>query len=143
MVVAQLAEGSLPIPEISVSNPDIGIIMNVFTSQLLSRKDENKEKEAGNGPIKKWPKCTNYVILRFQLSFSQSMTSQFSHFGITFPRIRTSDTKVECGRPKGTMLPSRWISRIVASVNGSELRSERPGARSRPTTRKISARTLD
>ena len=28
-------------------------IWNVFICQLLSRKDENKEKEAGNGPFKK------------------------------------------------------------------------------------------
>ena len=53
VVVAQLAERSLPTPEIRGSNPDIGNISNVFICQLLSRKDENKEKEAGNGPLKK------------------------------------------------------------------------------------------
>ena len=53
MVVAQLAERSLPTPEIRGSNPDIGNISNIFICQLLSRKDENKEKEAGNGPLKK------------------------------------------------------------------------------------------
>ena len=60
VVVAQLAERSLPTPEIRGSNPDIGKISNVFICQLLSRKDENKEKEAWNGPLKKvslshWP----------------------------------------------------------------------------------------
>ena len=53
VVVAQLAERLLPTPEIRGSNPDIGNISNVFICQLLSRKDENKEKEAGNGPLKK------------------------------------------------------------------------------------------
>ena len=53
VVVAQLAERSIPTPEIRGSNPDIGNISNIFICQLLSRKDENKEKEAGNGPFKK------------------------------------------------------------------------------------------
>ena len=55
VVVAQLAERSLPTPEIRDSNPDIGneIFIDVFICQLLYRKDENKEKEAGNGPLKK------------------------------------------------------------------------------------------
>ena len=53
VVVAQLAERSLPTPEIRGSNPNIGNISNVFFCQLLSRKDKNKEKEAGKGPLKK------------------------------------------------------------------------------------------
>ena len=53
VVVAQLAERSPPTPEIRGSNLDIGNISNVFTCQLLSRKDENKEKETRNGPLKK------------------------------------------------------------------------------------------
>ena len=52
MVVAQLAVRLLPTPEISGSNPDIGN-KKYFKRQLQSRKDENKEKEAGNDPIKK------------------------------------------------------------------------------------------
>ena len=51
--MAQMAERSLPTPEIRGSNPDIVNISNIFICQLLSRKDENKEKEAGNGPLKK------------------------------------------------------------------------------------------
>ena len=54
MVVAQLAERLLPTPEICSSNPDIGNISNVFICQLLSRKDENKEKAARKGPLKKY-----------------------------------------------------------------------------------------
>ena len=42
MVVAQLVEQSLPTPENRSLNPNIG--------KILSRKDENKEREAGNGP---------------------------------------------------------------------------------------------
>ena len=52
VVVAQLAERLHPTPEICSSNPDIGNISNVFICQLLSRKDENNEKEAGKGPLK-------------------------------------------------------------------------------------------
>ena len=53
VVGVQLAERLLPTPEIRGWNPDIGNISNVFICQLLCRKDENKEKEAGNGPLKK------------------------------------------------------------------------------------------
>ena len=44
MVLAQLVERSLPTPVIHG--------LNIDTSKILStkRKDENKEKEAGNGP---------------------------------------------------------------------------------------------
>ena len=55
MVLAQLVERSLPIPEIRGSNPVIG--KNLFKNwtfvncQLCIEKDENKEKEAGNGPF--------------------------------------------------------------------------------------------
>ena len=45
VVVAQLAERSVPTPEIRGSNPDTGNISNVFICQLLSRNDENKEKK--------------------------------------------------------------------------------------------------
>ena len=57
VVVAQLADRWLPTPEIRGSNPDISNISNIFICQLLSRKDENKEKEAGNGPLKKKVDC--------------------------------------------------------------------------------------
>ena len=53
-IAAQLAEQSLLTPEIRGSNPDIGNkLFRMYICQLLSRKDVNKEKEAGNGPIKK------------------------------------------------------------------------------------------
>ena len=48
VVVAQLVERSLPTPEIRGSNPNIGKVLS--TNCKLNRKDENKEKEAGNGP---------------------------------------------------------------------------------------------
>ena len=52
MVVAQLAEWLLPIPEDPGSNP---VIRNTFIEHLFTvtvcRKDENKEKEDGNGPF--------------------------------------------------------------------------------------------
>ena len=55
MVVAQLVERSLPIPEDPGSNPVIGRkiinIEHLYTVNCVL-KDENKEKEAGNGPFK-------------------------------------------------------------------------------------------
>ena len=52
MVVEQLAERSLMTPEIRGLNPDIAKkSLSVIICQLQSRKDENKEKEAGNGPF--------------------------------------------------------------------------------------------
>ena len=50
VVVAQLAEWSLPTSEILGSNPDIG---EILSTKLYNRKDKNKSKEAGNGPSKK------------------------------------------------------------------------------------------
>ena len=44
--VAQLVEQSHPTPEIHRLNPDID---KVVSTNLYSRKDKNKEKEAGNG----------------------------------------------------------------------------------------------
>ena len=46
VAVAQWAKQSLPTPEIPGSNPDIGIeLFRTYICQLLSRKDENKEKK--------------------------------------------------------------------------------------------------
>ena len=47
MVVAQLVEWSLPTPVIGGSNPDVG---DILSTNCTIEKDENKEKEAGNGP---------------------------------------------------------------------------------------------
>ena len=49
VVVAQLVERLLPIPEIRGSNPVNGKFY--LLSAIL--KSKNKEKEAGNGPLKK------------------------------------------------------------------------------------------
>ena len=54
MVVAQLEERSLPIPEVCGSNPVIGknlFILNICLLSTVYWKDENKEKEAGDGPF--------------------------------------------------------------------------------------------
>ena len=54
VVVAQLVERALPIPEVRGSNPDIGINLfrlNICLQSTVYWKDENKEKEAGNGPF--------------------------------------------------------------------------------------------
>jgi hypothetical protein len=54
VVVAQLAERSLPTPEIRGSNPSIGKIYPIYLSTVSQfRKDENKRKRGRNGPFKK------------------------------------------------------------------------------------------
>ena len=63
IVVAQLAERSLPTPEIHGSNPAIGKFYSLSTVSHLFWKDENKEKDAGNGPFKKgFLKETQFVF---------------------------------------------------------------------------------
>ena len=71
MSVAQLAERSLTTPELRVSNPDIGIeLVRTYIYQLLSRKGENKEKEAGNGPLKKnYLPPVGYLIFQNALAY--------------------------------------------------------------------------
>ena len=50
--MAQLAERSLMILEDPGSNPVIGnFYLNIYLLLTVCRKDENKEKEAGNGPF--------------------------------------------------------------------------------------------
>ena len=54
VVVAQLADRLLLIPKVHGSNPVIGknlYIEHLFIYCQLCLKDENKEKEAGYGPI--------------------------------------------------------------------------------------------
>ena len=52
MVVAQLVERSLSIPEVRGSNPVIGKNLNwTLSVKCTYWKDENKEKEAANGPF--------------------------------------------------------------------------------------------
>ena len=54
MVVAQLAERLLPIPDFRGSNPDNGkfLYFNIYCELYLIEKTK-KEKEAGNGSFKK------------------------------------------------------------------------------------------
>ena len=54
VAVAQLVERSLPIPEVRGLNPVIGKKLFILNICLLSNcvlKDENKEKEAWDGPL--------------------------------------------------------------------------------------------
>ena len=52
--MAQLAERSPTILEDPGSNPVIGnFYLNIYLLLTVCRKDENKEKEAENGPFKK------------------------------------------------------------------------------------------
>ena len=69
VVVAQLVEHSLLTPEVRGSNPVIGkfYIKHLFTFNCRYWKDENKEKEAGNGHLKE--------------TFSWHQISRLSRFG--------------------------------------------------------------
>ena len=55
VVVAQLVEQSLPILEVCGSNPVISkihlFLLNICLLSTVYWKDENKEKEAGDGPF--------------------------------------------------------------------------------------------
>ena len=77
VVVAQLAERSHLTPEIRASIPDISNILNLFICQLLSRKDENKEEEAGNGPFKK-------VLLQIMSTSVTTTKNNRSSSAVTF-----------------------------------------------------------
>ena len=81
VVVAQLVELSLPIPEIRCSNPVIGKNLYIYNICLLSTvywKDENKEKGGGDCPFKK-----NYDQLRIDhLLTNNSIDQLFIQFFI-------------------------------------------------------------
>ncbi len=91
VVVAQLVEQSLPKPEIRGSNPNIGKLY----LPIVNRKDENKEKEAGNGPFKKRSFCERYQKAARKLKhcfvtvLSQFNTSNF-YFALRGPVITLS-----------------------------------------------------
>ena len=67
MVVAQLAERSLPTPEIRRSNPVISKIFSIiYLSLSLFRKDEINEKETGIGMfIKKTDRLKPQILESF------------------------------------------------------------------------------
>ena len=60
VVVVQLADQTLLTPEVCGSNPFIGEFLGTFINCQLYWKDENIEKEAGNGPFleKRLPKIS-------------------------------------------------------------------------------------
>ena len=61
MVVAQLVERLLLIPEIRIQIPTSAKFN--LPIEHLSRKDENKEEEAGNGPyLKKLKRLTSNTL---------------------------------------------------------------------------------
>ena len=74
VVVAQLAERSLPTPEVRGSNPNI-----------FDRKDENKKKEARKDPFKKGLSHTNTIV--YTPTYTHTHTHNHKH---TSP-IRSTD----------------------------------------------------
>ena len=79
VVVAQLVKRLLPTPEIRGSNPNIGKFYLPIVN--LNRKDENKEKVAGNGPslknsLRKNPRETGSAFgLKYLQKFYPSLVS--------------------------------------------------------------------
>ena len=77
VVVAQLVEQSLPIPEVRGSNPVIGKKLFTYLTfvccQLCIEKTKIREKEAGNGPFLKKviisPKSLSHFIMRLLLKY--------------------------------------------------------------------------
>ena len=63
--MAQLAKRWLLSPEIRRSNPDIGNYLQIKLSTDC-RKDENKQKEAENGPFKKNLALASFELIRFK-----------------------------------------------------------------------------
>ena len=70
--VAQLVEPSHPTPEIHRLNPDID---KVVSTNLYNKKDENKEKEAGNDPSLK----KSFSWIRFKLKSHQETIFKSSY----------------------------------------------------------------
>ena len=76
MVVAHLVEWLLTIREVRSSNPVIGKnLLNIYCQLLW--KDENKEKEAGNGPF--LIKVLDYWILTRVFCYRKRPLSQMCH----------------------------------------------------------------
>ena len=106
VVVAQLVEQSLPIPEVRGSNPVIGKILFIYWTfvycQLCVEKDENKEKEAGFGSFFK----------KHYDNFRQSGCLQFEshhHFLDNFyQRLCTQRQNLDIGY----LLANKWMPHI-------------------------------
>ena len=65
--MAQLAEWLHPLPEINGSNPVIGEILIdhcLLSTVLIIEKDEDKEKDAENGPSFFKKKCTQSMEIK-------------------------------------------------------------------------------
>ena len=81
MVVAQLVERLLPIPEARGLNPVIGknvFILNIFLLSTVYWKDENKEKEARDGPFLKKRLATGLKKEPFKKPFSYLLYLMFN-----------------------------------------------------------------
>ena len=66
MVVAQLAKWLLPTKEVRKSNPVIGIFLyRTFVFCQLFGEEKSKEKEALNGPFKKYIIISLYFLSQF------------------------------------------------------------------------------
>ena len=82
MVVGQLVERSLRVPEVCGSNPVIGKNLYwTFKSCQLYWKDQNKEKKSGNGPFKKTnPRTFVVATIYIRVEISNFYCLIFGHF---------------------------------------------------------------
>ena len=78
LTVAQLAERSLPTAEVCGLNPVIGkFLYRTFIYCQMYWKDENKEKEAGQGPFKKiWNEKESEAWDRQEVNWEEMCTHQ-------------------------------------------------------------------
>ena len=100
VVVAQLVERSPPIPEVRGSNPVIGknlFILNICLLSTVCWKDENKEKEAGDGPFFKKENIEDQigVVCQQSLWTTLSRTALYPSLGDKFPSTCQADFNVK------------------------------------------------
>ena len=108
VVVAQLVERSLPIPEVCSSNPAIGKNLNWTIYRQLYWKYENKEKEAWKGTFKK-----TLITVLCNPSWRHYRHSD-THFGIISSSVFSS-----LHSPSGTfiVLTSLWLLQRVPNTS--------------------------
>ena len=102
MAVAQLVERSLPIAEVHGSSPVIG---KIYIEHVLYWKDENKEKEAGNGPFLK---RNHWVLSKTELYIPNIGSDQCIDVCTTIKSIRAIGRVVAANTLESRFKSSDW-----------------------------------
>ena len=126
VVVAQLVEKSFPTPEVHGSKPVIGnfFIGYFFVYNQLYLKDENKEKEVGNGPI-----CSVRMTFK-RLSHFRVKSPSKDHLNpfVEPPSLSSwkRKTSFEIGPPKLMTEPKRTFRRHSPHTSQTRVRIPAP-----------------